>query len=152
VVCQRAQGKWITLTVVSTWKTRGIVGQNGSCDSGWMKLAKDCAKVRSFHLNRVTPSGDIIKFIQTCLSIVHMRHLQKCWEHRLTAYIRFEVFTAVTMKNGVLWDVSRVALLRIDISEELIPFMRVARIGELGTTLAVTSTRCTLRASVAIYS
>jgi hypothetical protein len=41
---------------------------------------------------------------------------------------------------------SRVALVRTDVSEELSPsFIRVTRIGELGTTLAVTSNRCALR-------
>jgi hypothetical protein len=40
----------------------------------------------------------------------------------------------------------RVALVRIDVSEELSAFfIRVTRIGELGTTLAVTSNRCALR-------
>jgi hypothetical protein len=44
----------------------------------------------------------------------------------------------------------RVALVRTDVSEELIAsFIRVTRIYELGTTLAVTSNR---RASVASYS
>jgi hypothetical protein len=39
----------------------------------------------------------------------------------------------------------RVALLRTDVSEELSPFIiRVTRLGELGTTLAVTSNRRTL--------
>jgi hypothetical protein len=39
----------------------------------------------------------------------------------------------------------RVTLVRTDVSEELISsFIRVARIGELGTTLAVTSNRLTL--------
>jgi hypothetical protein len=39
----------------------------------------------------------------------------------------------------------RVVLVRTDVSEELnAPFIRVARIGELGTTLAVTSNRRTL--------
>jgi hypothetical protein len=33
--------------------------------------------------------------------------------------VRFEVFTAVTRKNGIFWDVSRVALVRTDLSEEL---------------------------------
>jgi hypothetical protein len=42
----------------------------------------------------------------------------------------------------------RVALVRTDVSEELIPsFIRVTRIGELGTALAVTSNRRTLRYS-----
>jgi hypothetical protein len=52
---------------------------------------------------------------------------------------------------------SRVALVRTDVSEELsASFIRVARIGELGTTLALTSKRRTLRssqrASVASYN
>jgi hypothetical protein len=52
----------------------------------------------------------------------------------------------------------RVALVRTDVSEELsASFIRVTRIGELGTTLAVTNNRRTLgissqRASVASYS
>jgi hypothetical protein len=41
----------------------------------------------------------------------------------------------------------RVALIRADVSEELIAsFIRVTRIVELRTTLAVTSNRCTQRA------
>jgi hypothetical protein len=53
--------------------------------------------------------------------------------------LRFEVFTAVTMKNGML---RRVALVITDVSEELTAsFIRVTRIGELGTTLALTSNR-----------
>jgi hypothetical protein len=40
----------------------------------------------------------------------------------------------------------RVALVRTDVSEELsASFIRVIRIGELGTTIAVTSNRPTLR-------
>jgi hypothetical protein len=40
----------------------------------------------------------------------------------------------------------RVALVRTDVSEELsASYIRVTRIGELGTTLAVTSNRRTLR-------
>jgi hypothetical protein len=51
---------------------------------------------------------------------------------RFLSNVRFEVFTAMTMKNGVSWDVS----------EELsASFIRVTRIGELGTMLAVTSNR-----------
>jgi hypothetical protein len=42
--------------------------------------------------------------------------------------------------------ICRVTLVRIDVSEELITsIIKVARIGELGTTLAVTSNRRTLR-------
>jgi hypothetical protein len=44
------------------------------------------------------------------------------------------------MKNGVFWDVTPVTLVRIDVLEELsASFIRVTRIGELETTLALTS-------------
>jgi hypothetical protein len=50
------------------------------------------------------------------------------------------------MKNVVYWDVKLWLLLRTDVSEEpSASFIRVTRIGELGTTLAVTSNRRTLR-------
>jgi hypothetical protein len=56
------------------------------------------------------------------------------------SYVRFEVFTVVTMKNGIFWDVRCVALVRTDVSEELnASIIRETRIGEPGT-LAVTST------------
>jgi hypothetical protein len=43
------------------------------------------------------------------------------------------------MKNGVLWDIIRVAVVSTDVSEELsASFIRVTRIGELGTALTVT--------------
>jgi hypothetical protein len=52
--------------------------------------------------------------------------------------------------SGMLY---RVALVRTDVSEESsAPFIRVTRIGELGTTPAVTNNRRTLRVSVASYS
>jgi hypothetical protein len=63
----------------------------------------------------------------------------------LTHFVRLEVFTAVTMKNGVCWMLRLVALLRTDVSEELSDsFIRATRISELGTTLAITSNRRTL--------
>jgi hypothetical protein len=38
----------------------------------------------------------------------------------------------VTMKNGIFWDVTQVALVRTDVSEELgASIIRVTRIGEL---------------------
>jgi hypothetical protein len=58
------------------------------------------------------------------------------------------------MKNGVFWVLRRVALVRTDVSEELsTSFIRVTRIGELGTTLAlaVTSNRRTLRRNTTWY-
>jgi hypothetical protein len=46
----------------------------------------------------------------------------------------------------------RVALVRTDVSEERsVSFIRVTRIGDLGTTLAVTSNRRTLRRNTAEF-
>jgi hypothetical protein len=62
--------------------------------------------------------------------------------------VKFEVFTAVTMKNGVFWDVTlHVARVRTDISEKpSASFIMVTRISELGTTQAATSNRRTQHA------
>jgi hypothetical protein len=50
------------------------------------------------------------------------------------------------MKNGVFCDVTPFGSLRTDVSEELrASIISVTRIGELGTTLTVTSNRSTLR-------
>jgi hypothetical protein len=55
----------------------------------------------------------------------------------------------MTMKNGVLGMLRRVALVRTDVSEEpSASFIRVTRIGKLGTTLAVTSNGSTLRRNI----
>jgi hypothetical protein len=46
------------------------------------------------------------------------------------------------MKNVVFWGVSGVVLVRTDVSEKCsASIIRVTRIGEVGTTLAVTSRR-----------
>jgi hypothetical protein len=59
--------------------------------------------------------------------------------------VRLKVFTAVTMKNAVFCDVAPCGFVRTDVSEERsASIIRVTRIGELGTTLAVTSNRGTL--------
>jgi hypothetical protein len=51
-----------------------------------------------------------------------------------------------SLKNGVFWDVRHVALVRTDISEDLCAsIIRMARIRELGTMLAVTSNQRMLR-------
>jgi hypothetical protein len=48
--------------------------------------------------------------------------------------------------------VRRVTLVRTDVSEELsASFIRMTRIGELGTTLAVTSNRRTLRRNTLVF-
>jgi hypothetical protein len=49
--------------------------------------------------------------------------------------VKFEVFTVVTMKNAVFWDLHPVALVRTDVLEEpSASIIRVTRIGELGKT------------------
>jgi hypothetical protein len=60
-------------------------------------------------------------------------------------YVRVEIFTAVTMKNGVLWDVTLCGSFKNRRFEERgASIVRAKRIGELGTTLAVTSNRATV--------
>jgi hypothetical protein len=50
------------------------------------------------------------------------------------------------MKNCVFWVLRLVALVKTDLSEELsVSFIKVTRIGELGTTLVVSSNLRTLR-------
>jgi hypothetical protein len=60
------------------------------------------------------------------------------------------------MKNGVFWNVTSCGSVITDVSEELSSsFVRVTRIGELGTTLDVTSNSFGIssqRVSVASYS
>jgi hypothetical protein len=78
-----------------------------------------------------------IPFLQrTARKLLFNLHI-RCMIFRLYEYI----------KNGVLWDVTPCGSLRTDVSEELsASFNRVTRIGELETTLAVTSNRRTLHA------
>jgi hypothetical protein len=58
---------------------------------------------------------------------------------------RFDVFTAVTMNNAVLWDVTPRGSCKNRLLEKLsASFIRVTRIGELGKTLTATSNRRTL--------
>jgi hypothetical protein len=67
-------------------------------------------------------------------------------ENRIdSCYVRYEVFTAVTMKNAEYWDVTPCGPCKNRVWEERITSIRVTRIGELGTTLAVTSNRSKLR-------
>jgi hypothetical protein len=52
------------------------------------------------------------------------------------------------MKNAVFWDVTSCDSCKTEVSEESIAsIIRVIRIGELGTTLAATSNRSTLRSN-----
>jgi hypothetical protein len=63
------------------------------------------------------------------------------------AHLRYVVLTAETMKTALFWGVTPcVALVRTEVSEECsISIITVTRNCELGTTLAVTSNRRTLR-------
>jgi hypothetical protein len=59
--------------------------------------------------------------------------------------MRKSIGNSWTKKNGVFWDVTPCGFVRTDVSEELIAsFIRVTKIGELRTMLAVTSNRRTL--------
>jgi hypothetical protein len=51
------------------------------------------------------------------------------------------------VSSGML---GRVAVARTDVSEEPTSFIRVTRIGELGTTLAATSNRRTLKVTASV--
>jgi hypothetical protein len=57
------------------------------------------------------------------------------------------------MKNGVFWDVMPCGSCKNRRFLELsASFIKVTRIGQLGTTLAITNNRLKLRPSVASYS
>jgi hypothetical protein len=63
---------------------------------------------------------------------------------RIPYYVRFEVFTAVNMKNGVFWVVTPCGSCKNHVSEEPgASFIRVTKIGALGTTQPATSNRRT---------
>jgi hypothetical protein len=40
------------------------------------------------------------------IEVLSMKKLQRCALRFALDFVRFEVFTAVTMKNGVFWDVT----------------------------------------------
>jgi hypothetical protein len=51
--------------------------------------------------------------------VPHRKHVTSLLQRPARqCYERFEVFKAMTMKDAVFWDVSRVALVKADISEE----------------------------------
>jgi hypothetical protein len=80
-------------------------------------------------------------------------YLREVW-HRICKWVNVAqlrkrgglLLTRYFMKNGVFWDSTPCAFLRTDVSEELsASFIRVTKIGELRTMLAVTSNRHRLR-------
>jgi hypothetical protein len=78
--------------------------------------------------------------------VPHRRHITSPLQSPASqCYVRFEIFTAVTIKNAVLCDGTRVTLVRADVSKERIASInRMTRIGELEMS-AVTRNRRTLR-------
>jgi hypothetical protein len=58
-----------------------------------------------------------------------------CWVKKIKLRcVRFEVFTAVTMKNAVFWDVTPCTHVRTDVSmEPSASVIKATRISELGT-------------------
>jgi hypothetical protein len=59
--------------------------------------------------------------------------------HSFTAYVRFEVFRAVNIKNTIFWDETPCGSCKNDVSEESITsIIRVEIISEIGTKLATT--------------
>jgi hypothetical protein len=83
--------------------------------------------------------------------LVHWKELNilHCSKHAiLSIFKRF-----CPLKNGVFWMLRRTALVITDVAEELsASFIRVTRISELGTTLAVTSNQRTLRRNWSILT
>jgi hypothetical protein len=57
-----------------------------------------------------------------------------------------QMFHMLSMKNAIFWDVMPCSSVSTDVSQEhSVSIIRLTRIGELGTTLAVTSNRSMLR-------
>jgi hypothetical protein len=65
-----------------------------------------------------------------------------------------EMWSSVVLNNsaGEMKRLVEAARISTDVSEELNASIRVTRIGELGTTLAVTSNRCTLRRNTLVLT
>jgi hypothetical protein len=72
--------------------------------------------------------------LKTMVYINNLNILPFC--KHLKHIVRFEVFTAVTMNNGVFWDVITCGSCKNGrFGDPGASFIRVTRIGELGTTL-----------------
>jgi hypothetical protein len=76
--------------------------------------------------------------------VPHRRHISSPLQSQASlCYVRFGVFTSVTMMNAVFRGITPCGPLRTDVSEELVASFTVTRISELGTMLAVTNNRRT---------
>jgi hypothetical protein len=106
-----------------------------SCTRVSSQVEKICCNIR-FSINQIT-----WKQLTSC----YYATIEACFTYMFTI-ILWDCFSIKLFKNAVFWDVCCVALVRTDVLGELsASFIRVTRIGELGTTLAVTSNRRTLR-------
>jgi hypothetical protein len=86
-------------------------------------------------------------FIGRCFSCRCYSKLMEmiCLKTRVRS-VSFEVIMAVTMKTPSSGMLCRVAIVRTDVSGERVTFIiKVTKIGELGTTVVVTSNRSTLQ-------
>jgi hypothetical protein len=96
------------------------------------------------HLWMVKINIDIWNVMSKHLYIIFHDHFQ-FWNYNHVCLALYHFFSWRMVSSGVL---RRAALVRTDVSEEpSASFIRVTRIGELGTTLAATSNRRMLRAS-----
>jgi hypothetical protein len=70
--------------------------------------------------------------------VLHRRHITVPLQSPAgKSYVRFEVFTAVVMKDALFWDVTRAALVRTCFSwKRIASIFRVKRIEELRATSA----------------
>jgi hypothetical protein len=60
----------------------------------------------SWYVTNQTLNDDLkVPFIKDVIQEKSINHHDKLGNHS-NPYVRFEVFTAVTMKNGVFWDVT----------------------------------------------
>jgi hypothetical protein len=78
----------------------------------------------------------------------HLHGLRKTTRTKIRTVVRFDVFTAVIMKNGVFWDVTPCGYCKNTRFGELsAAFNRLTRIGELGTRLSSSDTSVHKRAT-----
>jgi hypothetical protein len=97
-----------------------------------------CAAVLPFSEKKMEAAGCIAKYFLD-YTVSHPEDSLHGHNRDNLKYVRFEVFTVVTIKNAIFWDVMPCDSIRTDVSEKHISSnIRVKRIGELGA-LGVTS-------------